>query len=221
MPDELIGNFDGDLHGNRVSRLAGKYYLKGGLLLISYLANFSALSLKLVRLEAVRVVAEHVEVLPPEHRTNDLRILVVSHESRRERMPERVEPEPLDQFAVKVGLAFLDLEHSGSDGRGLDMIRHDHRPATWFAPHELPRREHEVVVRGVGGLGTPFLQLAAQARGAWLSRTLTALFSRPSPVRRTHTSCGCESPRDPRRLAAFFFAIFHVHTARSFGKTTL
>src|ERR1700722_19829423 len=42
MPDELIGNFDGDLHGNRLSRLAGKYYLKGGLLLISYLANSPA-----------------------------------------------------------------------------------------------------------------------------------------------------------------------------------
>ncbi len=34
----------------------------------------SALSLKLVCLEAVRVVAEHVEIRPPEHRTNDLRI---------------------------------------------------------------------------------------------------------------------------------------------------
>src|ERR1022692_3567172 len=66
------------------------------------LFQHSALSLKLVFLEAVRVMAEHVEVRPPEHRTNDLRILVVSHEPRRERMPERVEPEPLDQFAVKI-----------------------------------------------------------------------------------------------------------------------
>src|ERR1022692_3981888 len=103
------------------------------------LFQHSALSLKLVFLEAMRVVAEHVEVRPPQHRTNDLRILVVSHEPRRERMPESVEAESLDQFPAHVRLSVLDLNHSGSDRSGLEMIRHDHRPATRFASLELPR----------------------------------------------------------------------------------
>jgi len=34
----------------------------------------SALRIQFVRLESVRVIAEHVEVLPPKHRMNDLSI---------------------------------------------------------------------------------------------------------------------------------------------------
>src|SRR5271157_5709788 len=175
--------------------------------------QYHALSGTLLLLAGMRVVHGHVESGVPQRGLDDSRVLALCHQERRQRVTERMEPEPLDLVPIQIerSAIFVNLDDPSLQQRVSDSLPRSLTPlsASCRRACSLQRHSLQACCRASAAAMTSAPQPTVHASPPKTSKAESSLLPASRYVRRSvgflshpcPKGCPSNGDREPRTFS--------------------